>query len=245
MRHLVANWKMNLPSEGIAAYLDRLAARPDWSTVEVALAVPAPLLVPVRDRLAGVARLGAQNVSEHASGAYTGEVSASMLAEAGAEFVIVGHSERRSLFGETDEVVARKLAALLDGPLEPLLCVGEDLATRESGGTVELLERQLTAVFSAVKDVPERLMVAYEPVWAIGTGKNATPAMAAETHRQIREIVGRLSAGATEPVILYGGSVKPSNAADLSAMSEIEGFLVGGASLVADDFLAIGQALAK
>ncbi|MFN2441212.1 MAG: triose-phosphate isomerase [Thermoanaerobaculia bacterium] len=243
MRHLVANWKMNLPKEGIPLYLESLQARPDWQGVEVSLAVPAPLLVPLRDRLAGAARLGAQNVSEHPSGAFTGEVSVAMLAEAGAEFVLVGHSERRALFGETDELVARKAVAVLASPLELLLCVGEDLETREAGRTVELLEGQLTAVFSAVKSLPDRMLIAYEPVWAIGTGKNATPQMAADTHRQIREIVARLSTGKTTPVILYGGSVKPSNAAELAAESEIEGFLVGGASLQAKDFLAIGGAL--
>ena len=243
MKHLVANWKMNLPKEGISLYIESLEARPDWQDVEVSLAVPSTLLVPLRDRLAGAARLGAQNVSEHESGAFTGEVSIAMLSEAGAEFVLVGHSERRALYGETNEVVAKKAAAVLGSPLELLLCVGEDLATREAGNTVELLEEQLTTVFSGIKSLPDRMLIAYEPVWAIGTGKNATPQMAADTHRQIREIVARLTTGKTTPVILYGGSVKPSNAAELAAETEIEGFLIGGASLQAKDFLAIGAAL--
>ncbi|HVR43182.1 MAG TPA: triose-phosphate isomerase [Thermoanaerobaculia bacterium] len=247
MRHLIANWKMNLPQGGIEAWVSAVSSAPSSETApRLGVAPPAPFIARVRDLQAGSAvplLLAAQNCSEHASGAYTGEVSAGMLGLAGAEMILVGHSERRALFGEDDATVGRKLAAVLSAGLRPLLCVGEDLPTRENGGTVALLTRQLDAAFAPLAQPPSEILVAYEPVWAIGTGRNATPSMAADAHRAIRRHVEAWSRSATHTVVLYGGSVKPENATELAAESEIEGFLVGGASLEADSFRAIAAAL--
>lgn len=243
MRYLIANWKMNLPKEGIDRFTESLAPSTDWSNARVGVAPPFPFIGDVRGRLNERILVGAQNCSDHPSGAYTGEVAPSMAGAAGASFVIVGHSERRTLFAETDERVGSKVAAVFSAGLDPLLCVGEDSTTRENGGTVALLARQLEAVFAVLTDPPEEMMIAYEPVWAIGTGRNATPAMAAEAHEAIRRIVGEATRRKTSPIILYGGSVKPDNAAALAAEEQIEGFLVGGASLEAAGFLRIGEAL--
>ena len=190
-------------------------------------------------------RIGAQNVYWEAGGAFTGEVSVGMLEAVGVTHVLLGHSERRTLFGETDESVARRLGAVLDGSLTPVVCVGEVLAERESGATADVLARQ---VREALKDVaPDhvgRIIVAYEPVWAIGTGKTATPEIANEAHTLIRNVVadmfGRSAADGMS--ILYGGSVKPENTASLMAESEVDGVLVGGASLDAGSFAEIVRA---
>jgi triosephosphate isomerase (TIM) len=246
MRLLIANWKMNLPKEGAGPFVEAMAPSAPWKGTSVGIAPPYPFLpsiVEARERVGGKLLVGGQDCSEHREGAFTGEVSAGMLRLAGASFVIVGHSERRSLHGEDDALVARKVAAAMAAGVRPLLCVGEDLATRESGGTMGVLARQLGAVIDAVPDLPRDLWVAYEPVWAIGTGRNATPAMAAETHQAIRALIRERTGGKCEPIILYGGSVKASNAAELSAEREIEGFLVGGASLEASGFLEIGRSL--
>jgi triosephosphate isomerase (TIM) len=187
---------------------------------------------------------GAQTCSEHKQGAFTGEVAAAMLAEFGCTYVIVGHSERRALFGESDAQVAAKFNAAQAAGLHPILCVGETLAEREAGKTEQVVLRQLNAVITAA-GVPAlaRAVLAYEPVWAIGTGKNATPTEAQAVHAALRAVVSqRDGAVAAELRILYGGSVKPSNAAELFAMPDIDGGLIGGASLVAADFLAIGSA---
>jgi triosephosphate isomerase len=177
---------------------------------------------------------GAQNVSEHAQGAYTGEVSASMLAEFGCRYVIVGHSERRQLFGEGDAQVAAKFAAVRGAGMTPLLCVGETLEEREAGRTEEVVARQLNVVLQ--KNTFAGAVLAYEPVWAIGTGRNATPEQAQAVHGFLRKRVP------AETPILYGGSVKPQNAAAIFAMPDVDGGLIGGASLVAKDFLDILKA---
>jgi triosephosphate isomerase len=176
--------------------------------------------------------LGAQNVSEHAQGAYTGEVAAAMLKEAGRRYAIVGHSERRQLYGEKDEQVAAKFAAAKKGGLTPILCVGETLEERDAGRTETVVARQLDAVKF------EGGVLAYEPVWAIGTGRNATPEQAQDVHAFLRRKVPPGTA------IIYGGSVKPQNAGAIFAMPDVDGGLIGGASLVAEDFLAIVEAAA-
>jgi triosephosphate isomerase len=186
---------------------------------------------------------GAQNVSEHASGAFTGEVAATMVAEFGSRVAIVGHSERRMLYGETDAAVANKAAAVLAAGLTPIVCVGETLAEREASATDAVVLRQLDAVVAVLGEKLARAVVAYEPVWAIGTGRTATPQQAEAVHellrRRLRAAVG---AAAEEMLLLYGGSVKADNAKTLFACANIDGGLVGGASLKADEFLAIARA---
>lgn len=185
--------------------------------------------------------LGAQNVCAEAQGAYTGEVSAAMLKDVGCTYVIVGHSERRALYGEDDQLVARKFAAVQSKGMIPILCVGEQLAERESDRTYEVISRQLDAVLElSSADAFANAVVAYEPVWAIGTGRNATPDQAQDVHAFIRaRIAARNAKIAAETRILYGGSVKAGNAAELFAMPDVDGGLIGGASLKADEFLAI------
>jgi len=214
--------------------------------VEVVVCPPVQLLFPMAKAVAGTnIRLGAQNVHEERQGAFTGEVSVPMLKETGCTHVIIGHSERRQLFGETGPRLAKKVRAAVAGGLEAIYCVGETLEQREAGKTLAVVESQLREVVRP--DVPaERLILAYEPVWAIGTGKTATPDQAREVHGQLRGIIGSIygpKAGAIR--ILYGGSVKPQNAADLLVQPDIDGALVGGACLSADDFLAIIAAAAS
>jgi triosephosphate isomerase len=248
-RRLVAgNWKMHgslaanrTLLEGIVAGLDRARG------VDVAVCAPFPYLAQLADRLRGSAlRSGAQNVSEHESGAYTGEVSAAMLAEFACHYVIVGHSERRTLYGETDAQVAAKVVAAQRAGLVPILCVGERLEERENGTTTQVVLRQLDAVAAKVGAGGfARAVIAYEPVWAIGTGKTATPEQAQEVHAVLRAQLARADAaiGAQVP-ILYGGSVKGANAAELFAQPDIDGGLIGGASLNAAEFLQICAAAA-
>lgn len=209
---------------------------------EVALCVPYPYLAQARAALdgSGVA-WGAQDVSEHAQGAWTGEVSGAMLADFGCRYVLVGHSERRSFFGDTDAVVAAKFAAAQKAGLTPVLCVGESLAEREAGITGEVVTRQIDAAL-AVAGIGAfaAAVLAYEPVWAIGTGRTASPAQAQEVHALIRTRFARDSADIAAGLrVLYGGSVKANNAAELFGQPDIDGGLIGGASLVAADFLAI------
>lgn len=216
--------------------------------VEGAVCVPFPYLAQVSGMVAGSSlALGAQSISEHDSGAYTGEVSGGMLREFGCRYAIVGHSERRSLFGEDDARVAAKYAAALRHGLTPILCVGETLAERESGATESVIGRQIDAVIghSGAASLGNAVL-AYEPVWAIGTGRTATPEQAQQTHAFLRaRVAAHDGAVAKGLLILYGGSVKPSNAADLFSMADVDGGLIGGASLVADDFLAICQAATR
>src|SRR6267378_561864 len=229
---VVGNWKMNGGLRQNDALLAELRA--GWTAPpprELAVCVPYPYLWQAQAALSGSAiAWGAQNVSEHAGGAYTGEVSAAMVAEFGCRYVIVGHSERRQLYGETDAQVAAKFAVARTAGLTPILCVGETLAERDAGRTTEVVARQLGAVAFGGG------VLAYEPVWAIGTGRNATPEQAQEVHAFLRE---RLP---PDTPILYGGSVKPQNAAAIFAMPDVDGGLIGGASLVAADFLAILRA---
>ncbi len=213
-----------------------------------AVCVPFPYLSQVQTLLGGSGiEWGAQNLSEHPAGAYTGEVSGAMLNDFGCRYVIVGHSERRALYGDSDERVAAKVDAALAAKLQPILCVGETLDERESGVTESVVERQLKAVFERGGAAAlGACVLAYEPVWAIGTGKTATPDQARAVHAFIR---GRLAEWcgaevAARTTILYGGSVKPQNAAELFGRADIDGGLIGGASLVAGDFLAIVSAAA-
>ncbi len=209
---------------------------------EVAVCVPYPYLAQARSVLEGSrVAWGAQDVSEHAQGAYTGEVSGAMLADFGCRHVLVGHSERRSFYGDTDAVVAAKFAAAQKAGLMPVLCVGESLAEREAGITGEVVTRQIDAVLAGNGiESFANAVVAYEPVWAIGTGRTASPQQAQEVHALIRARFARDSAAIAAGLrILYGGSVKANNAAELFGQADIDGGLIGGASLVAADFLAI------
>ena len=246
-KKLVAgNWKMHGGLAENAALLD--AIKPALTGIEAAVCVPFPYLAQAQAALAGSSiAWGAQNVSEHAKGAFTGEVSISMLLDFGCKYVIVGHSERRSLYGESDELVASKYMAAQAAGLTPILCVGESLDERESGVTEAVVARQLDAVINAAGvGSLAKAVVAYEPVWAIGTGKTATPAQAQAVHAFIRGKIATLDAGiANQLIIQYGGSVKAANAAELMAQPDIDGGLIGGASLVADEFIAICRAAAK
>jgi triosephosphate isomerase len=234
-RLVAGNWKMHGSRASIAALLDALV---EGNPPACAVCVPFPYLAQAAERLRGTRiAWGAQNVSEHAQGAYTGEVSAAMLAEFGCRYVIVGHSERRSLYGETDAQVAAKFAAVRSAGMTPILCVGETLAQREAGETEQVVAKQVLAVLE--KNSLEKAVVAYEPLWAIGTGRNATPEQAQAVHAFLRK---RMPA---ETPILYGGSVKPQNAAQIFSMPDVDGGLIGGASLVAKDFLDIVKAAAK
>ena len=248
-RLVAGNWKMHGDLAGNARRLDALKAGLKFAEgVGYAVCVPYPYLHQAAAALGGSPiAWGAQNVSEHDSGAYTGEVSAAMLREFGCRYAIVGHSERRSLFGESDQQVAAKFAAARRGGLTPILCVGETLDERERGETERVVERQLEAVLAdaGVAAVAEAVL-AYEPVWAIGTGKTATPRQAQDVHAFIRESISRRDKPAAERVtILYGGSVKAANACELFAMPDIDGGLIGGASLAAEEFVAICAAAGR
>jgi triosephosphate isomerase (TIM) len=231
-RLVAGNWKMHGARESNRALVAAIVAGAGNAAAECAVCPPFPYLQQVSEQLRETRiAWGAQNVSDQPQGAYTGEVSASMLAEFGCRYAIVGHSERRQLFGEGDRLVAAKFAAARKAGLTPILCVGETLAEREAGKTEEVVARQLDAVAFS-----QGAVLAYEPVWAIGTGKNATPEQAQAVHAFLRRRV------AVDTRILYGGSVKPQNAAAIFAMPDVDGGLIGGASIVAEDFLAILQA---
>jgi triosephosphate isomerase len=241
-RLVAGNWKMHGNRSANRALLDSiLAGLGALRDAECAVCVPFPYLAEVAAQLRGSALApGAQNLSEHAQGAYTGEVSAAMLAEFGCRYVIVGHSERRQLYGETDAAAAAKFKAAQGQGITPILCVGETLAEREGGRTEAVVARQLHAAISLNgKDAFEDAVVAYEPVWAIGTGRTATPEQVQAVHAFLR---ARLPARTR---LLYGGSVKKENAAQLFAQPDVDGGLIGGASLVAEDFLAIAGAAGK
>jgi triosephosphate isomerase len=239
---IVGNWKMNGNQQSNAELLSKVVA--GWQgehNADVVVCPPNPYLLHTFERISGSSiRLGAQNVSQYEVGAYTGEVSAQMLAELHCKFVIIGHNERRRLQGETDEQVAQKFIAAQRANLTPILCVGESSAQRESGSHLDVIGAQLQSVCVHVGcDVFKQAVVAYEPVWAVGTGKTATPQQAEEVHRFIRAQLGEIG----ETVrILYGGSVKASNAEQLFALPDIDGALLGGASLDAEEFLKICKA---
>ena len=224
-----------------ASLLAGIVAGMNAASASCAVCAPAPYLAQCQDALAGgPVAWGAQDVSAQPGGAFTGEVSAAMLADFACTYVIVGHSERRACHGESSELVARKAVAALDAGLTPIVCVGETLAERDAGQTVTVVSSQLGAVLDLVGERIAQIVVAYEPVWAIGTGKTATPAMAQEVHAQLRAQLAAKNAVAAETVqILYGGSMKPDNALELMAQPDIDGGLIGGAALKAADFLAI------
>lgn len=244
-RKLIAgNWKMNGSLASNVALLEGIRAGASGLGVDLAVCVPAPYLAQTQSVLSiSAVAWGAQDLSPHEAGAYTGEVSGAMLRDFGCRFVIVGHSERRSLHGETDAVVANKTLRALASGLTPIVCVGETLAQRESGQTENVVSAQLTTVMAAVGEHLDEIVVAYEPVWAIGTGKTATPEMAQQVHAHLRTLLlGRDASAGDRIRLLYGGSMKPDNARALLAMPDIDGGLIGGASLKADDFLGIARA---
>jgi triosephosphate isomerase len=242
--YIAANWKMHKTAAEAAEFVDALLPRIAATQSDVVICAPFTALTPVVERRYGTAvKVAAQNMHEDGSGAFTGEVSAAMLVELDVEAVVLGHSERRQFFNETDEALARKVAAALAADLEPILCVGESEEARDAGETEEVLERQLQADLSGIEPGQiENVVVAYEPIWAIGTGRTATAEQAQEACAFIRDVL-RARGGAADKVrILYGGSVKPANAAELLALPDVDGALVGGASLDAEDFAAIVDA---
>ncbi|HEX8252725.1 MAG TPA: triose-phosphate isomerase [Thermoanaerobaculia bacterium] len=240
-KYLIANWKMNLPPEGIERYMATVCAG-DPRDVTMVVAPPFPFLRSVVQ--CGGVSVGAQNCSDKQSGAFTGEVSPSMLREAGVEYVILGHSERRTLFHEEDALISRKLTLAIETGLTPVLCIGEDLRVRDQGQVARFLADQLKVAAVEALGKVTHIVVAYEPIWAIGTGRNASGEMVAETLRDIRHALERFwpSQLANTP-ILYGGSVTPDNVEDLVQHGTIDGFLVGGASLDSRKFLAIHAGL--
>ncbi|HXA15514.1 MAG TPA: triose-phosphate isomerase [Thermoanaerobaculia bacterium] len=240
-RYLIANWKMNLPPEGIEPFLGAMAD----ADADVAVAPP---YVYLKDVVTGAPKNvlpGAQNCADQKSGAFTGEVSADMLRDCGARFVIVGHSERRNVYGESDALIARKLALAIEAGLMPVLCIGENQTQRDGGYATTFCSDQLRAAAVPQLANASEVVIAYEPVWAIGTGRNATGEMVAEIAAAIRDSLGRFwpSALARRAPVLYGGSVTPDNVDDLLARGEIDGFLVGGASLDSKKFLALAGAM--
>jgi len=247
-RKIVAgNWKLHGSRQFATDLVSDLVASLPVDGVEVVILPPLPYLGELVEAFEGRAiAFGSQDVSSNEKGAYTGEVSAAMLAEVGARFGLVGHSERRQYHNETSELVARKFAAALHAGLAPVLCVGETLEQREAGQTEQIIAAQLAPVLALVGPAGfQHAVVAYEPVWAIGTGRTASKEQAQQVHAFIRGEVAKLDARIADSLsILYGGSVKPDNAAELFAQPDVDGGLVGGASLVAADFLAIATAAA-
>ncbi|HEX2392897.1 MAG TPA: triose-phosphate isomerase [Solirubrobacterales bacterium] len=242
--YIAANWKLNKTVAEAAAFVDALLPRIAATQSEVVICAPFTALSAVVERRYGTAvKVAAQNMHEEETGAFTGEVSAPMLVELDVEAVILGHSERRQHFNETDEALARKVPAALAAGLEPILCVGESEAARDAGETEEVLERQLQADLADVESLAlAGVVIAYEPIWAIGTGRTATPDQAQEACAYIRDVLRMRGAPAGEVRVLYGGSVKPANAAELLALPDVDGALVGGASLDPEEFAAIVDA---
>jgi triosephosphate isomerase len=237
---IAGNWKMNGTAASNVTLLQALLAKSaDWNCL-VAVCVPAVYMAQVQGIVEGTGiALGSQDVSAQESGAYTGEISATMLKDFGTRYAIVGHSERRQYHGETDATVAAKATRALAAGITPIVCVGETLAEREAGRTEEVVKRQLAAVIHANGHCISEIVVAYEPVWAIGTGKTATPEMAQQVHAVLRAQLQAASEQADRVHILYGGSMNAANAEQLLAQPDIDGGLVGGAALKAPDFLAI------
>jgi len=243
---VAGNWKMNGSRESVATLLDGIKAGMDQVKVaEVAVCPPAIFIPDVQARLAGSAvNWGGQDVSVHDKGAYTGEIAASMLLDYDCKFAIIGHSERRTYHGESDALVAEKFEAAINSGLVPIFCIGETLEEREQGITEQVVGRQVDAVIDRLGvEALSKGVIAYEPVWAIGTGRTATPEQAQEVHAYIRSRVASKDAGVADAVrILYGGSMNAANAAELLAQPDIDGGLIGGASLKAEDFLTICRA---
>jgi triosephosphate isomerase len=248
--YLYGNWKMNMTCEETKDYFARMSEALEDKTVsdflgtELEIAVfPAFTSIATAIERKSYVIVGAQNVYFEHKGAYTGEVSIPMLSELGCSHVIIGHSERRSIFKESNELLASKLKAALDAKLIPVFCYGETLHERESGKTYDVIKEQLNEGLSKLsKDEIDRIIFAYEPVWAIGTGKSATSEEAEEACKYSRDLISELSNGKSRIIILYGGSVKPDNAKELLSMPDIDGALVGGASLKVDSFLDIFKA---
>lgn len=239
---VAGNWKMNGSSESISQLVVGLNAAMDDFSAEVVVAPSFPYLAQVDNLLEkSPIKMAAQNVSEQASGAFTGEVSVSMLQDFAVDYVLVGHSERRSIYGETNQLVAEKVKALLDAHLVPVLCIGESLEQREQNITLDVCFSQIDAVLDLVGVAAfENVVVAYEPVWAIGTGLSASAEQAQEVHKAVREHIAKSDEVISEKVrIIYGGSVKASTSSDLFTMPDIDGALVGGASLKVEEFIGI------
>lgn len=238
-RLVLGNWKMHGSLADNAKLLTALLAAPRASSAtQMGVCVPFPYLAQAAHALKGSAiAWGAQDISNQVQGAFTGEVSGRMLNDFACRFVLVGHSERRALHAETDQLVADKARAALSAELIPVVCVGESLTERDAGQALAVITRQLAPVLALGAEAVKKMVVAYEPVWAIGTGRTASPEQAQEVHAAIRSALEGI--GAAQVQILYGGSVKAANAASLFAMPDIDGALVGGASLVAEEFLAI------
>ncbi len=240
---LAANWKMNMSSTEVSAFTDRfLPLVADADDVDIAIAPPFTLLDRLANEIAGTAVQSAgQNVNPEESGAFTGEISAGMLADMGCAYAIVGHSERRALFGESSEFVAQKAAALLRHDIRPIVCVGETLEQRDANQALEVVETQLRESLGGVaSDRAEEVVVAYEPVWAIGTGRTATPEIAQQVHEHIRKrLTAQFGEAGNRIRIQYGGSVKPETVYDLMSQPDIDGALVGGASLDPEAFARI------
>lgn len=240
---IAGNWKMNGSLQSVIELVEGIKAG-EAGKARLAVCPPAVYLMKVGGMLDGTEiALGAQNVCDQETGAFTGEISASMLKECGCQYAIVGHSERRALYQESNELVARRFAMAIASGLVPILCIGETLEQREKGVTEEIVWRQLDAVIEqqGISAIGQSV-IAYEPVWAIGTGKVATPEQAQAVHGYIRDKLAALDAGVADKVqILYGGSMNPANAGELLSKPDIDGGLIGGASLKATDFLAIGQ----
>ncbi len=247
---VAGNWKMNtLPAEGVELAKGVVAGRQEvCSCVNFIVCPPFTHLALVAEALKGSdIELGAQNCAAEAKGAYTGEVAASMIAALGCKYVILGHSERRQYYGETSETLNRKMEQAYANHLTPIYCVGENLAEREAGKHFDVVKAQIEeVVYHLTEEQFKHLVIAYEPVWAIGTGKTATADQAQEIHAYIRQVLAaKFGAAAAECPILYGGSCKPSNAAEIFAKEDVDGGLIGGAALKAEDFLAIGKGFAK
>ncbi|MDR7307736.1 triose-phosphate isomerase [Rhodoferax saidenbachensis] len=237
---IAGNWKMNGSTATNAALVQQLLAGVGQAACDIAVCVPAPYLAGVEALVKGSAiAVGAQDVSAYDAGAYTGEVSASMLRDLGVRYAIVGHSERRQYHGETDAVVANKAQKALAAGITPIVCVGETLQEREAGLTEEVVKRQLAAVIHTNGHCISEIVVAYEPVWAIGTGKTASPEQAQQVHAVLRAQLHAATEHSDRVQILYGGSMNAANAAQLLGQADIDGGLVGGASLKAPDFLSI------
>ena len=244
-RWVIGNWKMNGSLATNAALLETVAARAQSgaSSTRVAVCAPFPYMTQLQRTVGGTAVIyGAQDVSEHLSGAFTGQVSARMLVEFGATIVLVGHSERRRYNAESSELVAAKAAAAVAAGLAPVICVGETLAQRDAAQAESTVAAQLAPCATLIGSSAANLVIAYEPVWAIGTGKTASPAEAQAMHAFIRSELIKINAAAATVSLLYGGSVNATNARELFSQPDIDGGLIGGASLVADDFLAIVSA---
>lgn len=239
---VAGNWKMNGSSDSVKELIKGIKAGVSEANAEVVVCPPFVYISAVAEAITGTAiKLGAQNMCDQDAGAYTGEVSGPMLKDVGCEYVIIGHSERRAMYGETDEVTAVKYSAVLKNGLKPIFCIGETLEEREQGITEQVVARQLDAILKTAGVASlANAVLAYEPVWAIGTGKTATPEQAQQVHAFIRSKIAKEDAVIAEGLrILYGGSMNPANAAELRSQPDIDGGLIGGASLKADDFLAI------